>query len=309
MLQQTQVTTVLGYYQRFLDRFPTVETLANAPLEDVLALWAGLGYYARARQAHRCAQVVTETHGGQFPERAVDLQTLPGIGPSTAAAIASFCHGEQAAILDGNVKRVLARHAAIHTPLEDKATLDALWNLARTRLPASVDMPAYTQAIMDLGASVCGRNKPQCTLCPVQTTCEAHQQGVAGQLPARRVRAVRPSRQALWLVLRQANEVLMEQRPPQGLWGGMLSLPQFSDETTLMHTLQHLGLTTTSGRKLPERRHVFTHFSLTYTPWVLETTGIRPESVDVRWRWVRLTDRARLALPAPVARLLDELDD
>ncbi len=222
MLQQTQVATVLGYYQRFLDRFPTVADLAAAELDEVFGLWSGLGYYSRARNLHRCAQAVVLEHGGRFPASAQALQGLPGIGPSTAAAIASFCFGERAAILDGNVKRVLTRVLGFGSDLSSAAAERELLGLARSLLPADAsDMPAYTQGVMDLGATVCLPRKPQCLLCPMQALCAAHRQGQPERYPVKSRKLVR-KRLSLWLLwaVRQDGAVWLQRRPARGIWGG-----------------------------------------------------------------------------------------
>ncbi|HEX6242163.1 MAG TPA: A/G-specific adenine glycosylase, partial [Polyangiales bacterium] len=208
MLQQTQVAAVLGYYDRFLARFPDVQSLAAAALDDVLALWSGLGYYSRARNLHRCAQEVVERFGGEFPPNAEQLATLPGIGPSTAAAIASFCFGERAAILDGNVKRVLGRVLAYGEDLSVGANERALWGYARELLPTRElheSMPRYTQGLMDLGATVCLPRNPSCLLCPVQEQCAAAREGQPENYP-RKTRKLKRSAESLWLLHAQADD-------------------------------------------------------------------------------------------------------
>ncbi|MBC7610908.1 MAG: A/G-specific adenine glycosylase [Polaromonas sp.] len=237
MLQQTQVTTVMDYYSRFLERFPAVEHLAAAQADDVLALWSGLGYYSRARNLHRCAQEIMALHSGQFPRTAEALQTLPGIGPSTAAAIASFCFAERVAILDGNVKRVLTRVLAFSGDMAEGAQERKLWGIASSLLPvAELEqmMPRYTQGLMDLGATVCTRRKPQCGFCPVQSMCQGFAQGEPEKFPVK-TRKLKRSSQKLSLLWAQRPDgsVWLERRPGTGIWGGLYCLPVFDSHEAL----------------------------------------------------------------------------
>ncbi len=304
MLQQTQVGTVVGYYGRFLARFPDLGSLAGAPLEDVLTLWAGLGYYARARLLHRCAQIVAADHGGRWPGNAAALAALPGIGASTAAAIAAFCFDEQAAILDANVVRVLARHQGIDGDPKRPAVREQLRLCARALLPDAAGMPAYTQAIMDLGATVCTRGRPRCGQCPVRAGCRAHAEGRTAQLPARAPAPVRPERRRHLLVTLHRRAVLVEQRAPSGIWGGLLSLPEFATPAALRAGARSLG--SGAPRALAPRRHGFTHFTLLFTPHVLELPGPRaPAPAGQRWLPLRRIDSA--PLPAPILSLLRDL--
>lgn len=224
MLQQTQVSTVVSYYLRFLDRFPTVETLAASPLEAVLEHWAGLGYYARARNLHRAARIVVEKHAGEFPRTQDALVELPGVGRSTAAAIAVFAFGASAAILDGNVKRVLCRCFGIEGFPGEAAIERRLWRLAESLLPAE-DLAPYTQGLMDLGATVCVRGKPDCAACPLCKQCVAFVAGRQMELPAARPRKQLPERTVTQLLLSDGHEILLERRPAAGIWGGLLSFP------------------------------------------------------------------------------------
>ena len=219
MLQQTQVATVIPYYRRFLARFPDVKALAAAELDDVLALWSGLGYYARARNLHAAAQAVVEAHGGRFPRTRETLESLPGLGRSTAAAIAVFAFGRREAILDGNVKRVLARHFAVRGFPGDKRVETRLWMLAESQLPAK-NVEAYTQALMDLGAGVCTRTRPACSKCPLKETCKSYARGKAEAYPEPRPRRDRPLRSTSMLLLLREGEVLLEKRPPAGVQSG-----------------------------------------------------------------------------------------
>lgn len=261
MLQQTQVATVIPYYQRFLARFPTVAELAEALPETVAELWAGLGYYSRARNLHRCAQLVVSAHGGRFPEDPAVLETLPGIGRSTAAAIAAFAWGRQAAILDGNVKRVFCRHFGIAGYPEATAVKKELWQLADALLPAT-GIEAYTQGLMDLGATLCGRSRPRCGDCPLAGTCVARRDGRQAELPSSKPRPAMPERSATFILVSNGHGVLVERRPPTGIWGGLLVPPE-GDPATI---LPALGLAGAACEPLPEFRHSFTHFRLTIRP-------------------------------------------
>jgi A/G-specific adenine glycosylase len=307
MLQQTQVATVLGYYERFLARFPTVTALGQAAVDDVMPLWAGLGYYARARNLHACAMAVLRDHGGAFPRSAQALAQLPGIGRSTAAAIAAFCFDERAAILDGNVKRVLTRHFAIEGDPARLAVERRLWSLAESLLPAdSARMPAYTQAVMDLGATVCTRAQPRCGECPLASGCIARRDGRTDELPTPRARKAVPLKRAQMLVLLWNDEVLLQQRPGAGLWGGLLALPQHEDEVQLNAALAALAGTPLPTAALPPRRHAFTHFTLEFTPRVARVERALQIN-DSSLRWTPLSGIERAALPAPVKALLLDL--
>jgi A/G-specific adenine glycosylase len=307
MLQQTRVGTVLAYYERFLQRFPTLHALAEAPLEEVLRVWAGLGYYARARLAHRCARTLVADQGGRFPGTSRALEELPGIGRSTAAAIAAFCHDERAAILDGNVKRVLARRYAVDGDLRRPEVLEILWQHARALLPAARHMRAYTQAIMDLGASVCTRTRPRCDQCPVHADCQARLQGRAEHLPQRTPAAPRPVRTAHLLVAVHRRAVLVEQRPARGIWGGLLALPQFAHAAQLERAARRFGAA--APRALAPRRHGFTHFTLAFTPHLLHVRGMRRPEAAPDQRWLALSQVDAAALPAPIQALLRDLRD
>ena len=305
MLQQTQVTTVVAYYQRFLERFPTVDDLARAPLDAVLELWAGLGYYARARNLHRCAQTVVSAHGGRFPEAPEHLAALPGIGRSTAAAIAVFAYGAKAAILDGNVKRVLARCFGIEGFPGTAAVERELWALAESLLPAH-DIEAYTQGLMDLGATVCVRGKPDCAACPMQSACVACAEGRQAELPAPRPRKALPTREAMMVLLTDGDAVLVEKRPPHGIWGGLLSLPEVDwvqtgevDALAARH-----GCRVLERETLPSVRHVFTHFRLDMRILRCRVAHEFPVANSPEWVWLPLSAVARSALPTPIHRVL-----
>lgn len=329
MLQQTQVATVLGYYGRFLDRFPDLASLAKAPLEAVLQLWSGLGYYSRARNLHRCAQLIVERHGGVFPSSAQALEQLPGIGPSTAAAIAVFAFGERAAILDGNVKRVLCRLHAIEADPNQSAVMRSLWHLAREALPER-DLKAYTQGLMDLGATVCLPRRPACDRCPVAVLCPTGRDGSWERVPARRRTRLSPVEERVFVILTVDRHVLVEERPPAGIWGGLWSLPEFEVlEAQALPGLvkERYGLVVTSLQLLPEIRHAFTHFRLLIRPWLARVDQVSPRlseplqrapsvtgpmgpapmGVGARQqalRWLPLTQAGEAALPQPVKKLL-----
>lgn len=306
MLQQTQVATVLPYYARFVARFPDVRALAAAPVDEVMKLWAGLGYYARARNLHACARAIVAERGGAFPRRAAELDKLPGIGRSTAAAIAAFCFGERAAILDGNVKRVLARHFGIAGDPSAAAVERRLWRLAEALLPAAEHMPAYTQGLMDLGATVCVRAAPRCSACPLARTCVARRERRAATLPAPRARTRAPVRRAHWLLALHDGRVLLRRQPPTGVWGGLLAPPQFGSARAAADAAARLA-TLFSLRRLPVRRHAFTHFTLLATPHVARVERARAHAAEPETTWLPLAEVEGAALPAPVRALLREL--
>lgn len=307
MLQQTQVSTVLAYYERFLQRFDTVAALAAAPLDEVLALWAGLGYYSRARHLHRCAQVVVAEHGGVFPTRAEVLATLPGIGRSTAAAIAAFCAGERAAILDGNVKRVLGRAFAVADDLSVARHERALWARAESLLPPEgEDMPAYTQGLMDLGATVCTRSAPRCEACPLADTCLARAEGRPEAYPVKTRRLRRSAQRVVLLWLAQPGRVWLVRRPATGIWAGLWSLPEFDTPEALAEALAGWP---GQADWLPGFTHVLTHRDLHLEPvrWALPAGADAQALPGARWpegRWVDAASLPDHGLPAPVARLL-----
>ena len=305
MLQQTQVSTVLDYYPRFLQRFPDVARLAAAPQDDVLALWSGLGYYSRARNLHRCAQEVVERFGGEFPKSAELLVTLPGIGRSTAAAIAAFCFDERVSILDGNVKRVLTRVLGYGEDLAVARNEQALWGLAQDLLPPQPsDMPAYTQSLMDLGAGLCLPRRAQCEACPVADVCQARAQGQPLAYPVK-TRKLKRSSQSLWLLWAcdAQGQVWLLQRPAKGIWAGLYCLPVFEDEDTLRAACP-------DGRDwqvLAPFKHVLTHRDLHLHPVRVQLpAGGSPQGEGA---WVAGADWPRLGLPAPVRSLLESARD
>ncbi len=311
MLQQTQVSTVIPYYARFLARFPDVASLATAPVDDVMALWAGLGYYSRARNLHRCAQAVVAQHGGAFPASVDALAELPGIGRSTAAAIASFAFGARATILDGNVKRVLARVFGVEGFPGEKRVENAMWVLAESLLPRHAtddDVSAYTQGLMDLGATLCVRGKPDCARCPFAADCVAHVTGRQRELPAARPKKAVPTRRTWMLVLRDGDTVMLEKRPPSGIWGGLWSLPEASDEVALADRARAFGASATVSPLAP-LTHTFTHFRLDIEPRIVELDHMASAHMlaDGETVWVALGDMDAYGVPAPVRKLLDGL--
>ena len=309
MLQQTRVATVVEYFHRFMARFPTLETLAEAPLDDVLAHWAGLGYYARARNLQACAQQLLERHQGRFPSSLEQLEALPGIGRSTAGAILSLGLGQAAAILDGNVKRVLARLFRVEGWPGRSATLKDLWSLAERHTPPQ-RTAAYNQAMMDLGASLCSRRSPGCAACPLADLCQARAAGEVERFPEPRPRSHRPLRRC-WMLLHRRDDgaVLLQRRPPQGIWGGLWSLPELDDLDSLADwQLPRLGRVVEPQRREPAcLRHGFSHFELEISLALCpvgegEAVSVVAETDDLCWA---SPDRlSEYALPAPVSRLV-----
>ncbi|WP_325341500.1 A/G-specific adenine glycosylase [Xylophilus sp.] len=301
MLQQTQVATVLGYYDRFLARFPDVAALAAATTDEVLALWAGLGYYSRARNLHRCAQQVVALHGGAFPHTAAELETLPGIGRSTAAAIASFCFGERVAILDANVRRVLTRVLGFDADLAQAASERRLWERATALLPQDDPanaMPRYTQGLMDLGATICLPRKPSCLLCPLQEVCVAARHGDPERYPVK-TRTLRRTSESWWLLVARdgAGRLWLERRPDSGIWAGLHSLPVFADRAALSAAAGG-----GEGGDLPVFLHVLTHKDLHLHPVVVDLpAGAAPAGGG---GWFGAADWKALGLPAPIKKLL-----
>lgn len=327
MLQQTQVSAVIPYYQKFLQRFPTVFDLASAPVELVMEHWSGLGYYTRARNLHRCAKQVVEQYQGQFPADPAHLAELPGIGRSTAAAITAFAYGTVAAILDGNVKRVFARVFGIDGYPGSKPVEDAMWQRAVALLPEQ-GIEAYTQGLMDLGATVCTRSKPDCGHCPLQQRCVAFAQNRVAELPVRKPKTQQRQKQAVMLILLHEGRVLLERRPDSGIWGGLLSLPELDgmqplapeqDTPSRAATPERVVLTpelhawiarfgaARSVQVLPSLQHVFTHFRLHIQP-VLAQLEQRVAGVGQDAEiWLPLDSADQAALPAPVKTLLQSL--
>ncbi|GAB2903601.1 A/G-specific adenine glycosylase [Microbulbifer echini] len=309
MLQQTQVSAVIPYFERFMQSFPTLQTLATAPLDKVLAHWSGLGYYARARNLHKCAQTVLQVHRGEFPQDVEALTELSGIGRSTAGAIASISMGLRAPILDGNVKRVLARYRAVEGWPGQSAVAKELWDLAETYTPDK-RVNDYTQVMMDLGATLCTRSKPRCEECPLKKSCAAHAQGKPQDYPGKKPRKEKPVRSATLLLLEYEGEIYLQQRPASGIWGGLWSPPQAEDpKAWLAQRRWHASAIQT----LPLLRHTFSHFHLDITPqWVqLDKVPAQVAENGAGWYKLRQLNRARaaqeLGLPAPIVKLAKQL--
>jgi len=310
MLQQTQVSTVIPYFQRFMAQFPSVERLAGARLDEVLHLWSGLGYYARARNLHRAAQVVVESHDGHIPENLEDLVALPGIGRSTAGAVLALGLNQRHPILDGNVKRVLARCYALDGWPGSPQITTRLWHLAEENTP-NQRVADYTQAIMDLGATVCVRRGPACRDCPLIETCQSHARGLTNRIPASRPRSKKPARETKMVIVVDGDgAVLLERRPPVGIWGGLWGFPECAlDSATEQWCLTQLGLRVKRRRALEAINHGFTHFSLRIQPVLLKAENPAEavmEGPDRVWYNPKMPDSRGIA--APVARLLAGLE-
>lgn len=307
MLQQTQVDTVIPYFERFMKSFPSVKHLAAAPIDEVLHHWTGLGYYARARNLHRCAQMIVDEYAGEFPQDVNILAELPGIGRSTAAAIASIAFEQPTAILDGNVKRVLARHSAIADWPAQPKVAEQLWRIAESHMPKK-RCRDYTQAIMDLGATVCTRARPKCALCPVAEDCIALAEDNTTAYPGKKPAKDKPVKRAYFLLLQAPNgDILLERRPPQGIWGGLWCLPELPVEQPLETHLAGYG-----ELKGTERwegwRHTFSHYHLDIQP-VLVKLAKRPQGImeEGRHLWYNVRQPASVGLAAPVKLLLQKL--
>ncbi len=309
MLQQTQVSAVIGYYAKFMARFPTIADLANATQDEVLQHWSGLGYYSRARNLHHAAQTMMDEHAGQFPQDFNTIQTLSGIGRSTAAAIASFAFNQVQTILDGNVKRVLARHFAISGWTSAPKTEKTLWQLAESLLPQS-DMVAYTQGLMDLGATICTRSKPKCTACPLVSSCMAYQQQLTTVLPTPKPKKSIPEKSTTMLILRQGNEVMLVKRPATGIWGGLWSFPEIDDheqQDYVALALSQFGINTTVDAPLATISHVFTHFKLHIKPQLLSVNKYALQAREANAVWLDIEDALGAAIPTPVRNILLQL--
>ncbi|HEX9390507.1 MAG TPA: A/G-specific adenine glycosylase [Usitatibacteraceae bacterium] len=306
MLQQTQVAAVIPYYERFLQRFPDIATLAYADEDAVMQLWAGLGYYARARNLHKAARQIMACHDGKFPHGFDEVLALPGIGRSTAAAICAFSFGTRGAILDGNVKRVFARHFGVDGDIRSKPVEDKLWTLVQEMLPQK-NIEAYTQGLMDLGASLCARREPGCLSCPVMSSCVAYQTGRIDELPGRGLKRETPHKETQMLVLIASGEVLLEKRPPTGIWGSLWSLPEVPvDIDGMQFAKAHFGVTAGKIKKCAPLEHGFTHYSLTIHPLEIAVSRRTPLAMQSTAMWLNLADALAAALPAPVRKILAE---
>ncbi|HEX7130287.1 MAG TPA: A/G-specific adenine glycosylase [Rhodanobacteraceae bacterium] len=311
MLQQTQVATVVRYFERFVRELPDVRALAGASEDQVFALWSGLGYYRRARHLHQAARACVAQHGGELPRDFAALAALPGIGRSTAGAIMALAHDRRFAILDGNVKRVLARFHGVHGWPGERIVEQRLWALAERGTPER-RIADYTQAIMDLGATVCTRAAPRCGDCPLADTCVARRQGLTDVLPQVRPARELPQRQTVMLVLRDAQDrVLLQRRGAQGVWSGLWSLPEAADGESAHRVAASLArLDKTQAETLPPFLHAFTHYRLHAQPLLWRDARARAALADAPdQRWCTRDDFAALGIPAPVRRLLKELDE
>lgn len=305
MLQQTQVTTVIPYFERFMAHFPTVQDLAAAPLDEVLHLWTGLGYYARARNLHRCAREIVSQHDGQFPSTVDELSALPGIGHSTAGAIVSLALGRPAPILDGNVKRVLARYHRVPGWPGRSATARQLWALAERYTPGH-QCRDYTQAMMDLGATLCTRRNPQCDQCPLADSCAGYAIGDMEAFPESKPKQQKPERKVWWLLLQLPDQrCLLEQRPASGLWGGLFCFPEFDQAEALDDWLCRYRLSPEQTDRWHPFRHTFTHFHLDIHPVHVRVSS--PPGTGETGRWVQPALDEALGLAAPTRRLLNKL--
>ena len=306
MLQQTQVATVTPYFERFVARYPDLPALAAAHEDEVLALWSGLGYYSRARNLHAAARALVIRHDGKFPASPEAIEQLPGVGRSTAAAIAALAFGQRCAILDGNVKRVLARHGGIAGWPGDKKVETALWQLAESHLPLTA-IDIYTQGMMDLGALLCTRSQPACKACPVNRDCIAYTQHRTGELPTPRPRKVLPEKQVQMLLLLDRGELMLEKRPAHGIWGGMWSLPELApDADPASHCRDHFGHVALTQQVMPQLTHSFTHFKLHIRPVQLR---LAPRLATPAGQiWLPLSSALDSALPAPIRTLVRQLD-
>ena len=307
MLQQTQVLTVIPYFERFMESFPTVTALADANLDEVLHHWSGLGYYARARNLHRAARTIRDDHGGVFPTDIDDVIALPGIGRSTAGAILSLALDQRHPILDGNVKRVLARHAAVDGWPGKTAVARKLWELAESHTPGKRSA-AYTQAIMDLGATLCTRSSPACGRCPVQVDCAAHASGTVDDYPGRKPKKEKPLRQTTMLMARHSERVYLERRPEAGIWGGLWSLPELGERRLEDWCEETLGAATTATERWQTLRHSFSHYDLDIQPILVRVDApLRKVADSDNTTWYRLDETPPGGIAAPVKKLIDQL--
>ncbi|MEN7342934.1 MAG: A/G-specific adenine glycosylase [Pseudomonadota bacterium] len=302
MLQQTQVASVIGYYRRFMTRFPTLEALAQADIDEVLGLWSGLGYYARARNLHKCARLIQNEMAGCFPDTVDEMQALPGIGRSTAAAILALVDDRRCAILDGNVKRVLARHETIGGWPGKSAVLNALWEVAEAYTP-DVRVADYTQAMMDLGATVCTRSRPRCDVCPLSQSCRAYSAGTMDAYPGKKPKKVNPKRQTRFLILRRRDGALyLERRPSTGIWGGLFCFPEFEGDPPLP-----AGFKRVDSFSMATFVHKFTHFDLTIASLLVDGDIAAEHAAEGDHRWFLPDELASVGVPRPVERLVKSL--
>ena len=306
MLQQTQVATVIPYYQRFVDTFPNVAQLAAATEEQVLAHWSGLGYYARGRNLHRASQIIVEKYQGQFPRAFNQIIELPGVGRTTAAAICALAFHESRAILDGNVKRVLARYLGIAGWTGDKEVEAQLWQQAEILLPIK-DVATYTQSLMDMGATICTRSRPKCVICPVQGDCFAFNTNRTNELPTTRQRKTVPEKNTTFLMFKHGNDILLEKRPGSGIWGGLWCFPQVESEKSMSEFVQRNGIKVLKQKELQKFTHTFTHFKLHITPLMVEVVQKQSQGWEAECVWLDIRDALKAAIPTPVRQILKKL--
>jgi A/G-specific adenine glycosylase len=304
MLQQTQVTAVIGYYATFMQRFPDIATLANATQEQVLQSWSGLGYYSRARNLHNAAQTIVDEFNGTFPTEFDDIQRLSGIGRSTAAAISTFALNRPQPILDGNVKRVFARHFSIEGWTGKPAIQQKLWAIAERENP-SEDAIAYTQGLMDLGSSICTRSKPKCSHCPLNKSCQALTNNQTQSLPTPKPKKALPQKETTMLIIRMGKEILLEKRPQKGIWAGLWSLPEIGMEAIANEVAQQrFSLTTEADEPLAMVNHVFTHYKLAITPQPLQVVSPPKQKEKAGYIWMGIEDAIDAAIPTPIRNIL-----
>lgn len=311
MLQQTQVNTVIPYFERFMQRFPHLPLLATAQEDEVLHLWTGLGYYSRARNLHRAAKVIMQEFEGNFPDNADKIQQLPGIGPSTAGAILSIAFEQPAAILDGNVKRVLARLHGITGPVNEKKTEKVLWELAKRYTP-SARVADYTQAMMDLGATLCTRGKPQCDRCPLAKHCWARQQDMTELLPVSKKARVMPIRVATFIIIKKGQCMLLQKRPPWGIWGGLWCFPEIPEGPDISKVsqfcLRHFHLEVKNFQPLASFRHTFSHYHLDIHPVIISVkNGMNRAMEDGKQIWYDPLNPESVGLPKPIQSIMRKL--
>ncbi len=306
MLQQTQVAAVIAYYQRFMVRFPTIVSLANATQDEVLQHWSGLGYYSRARNLHSAAQKIVDEFNGVFPQHFDDILSLAGIGRSTAAAVSTFAFDIPQPILDGNVKRVFARHFLIEGWPSTPKIEAQLWQLAEQNMPTFA-VVAYTQGLMDLGATLCTRSKPKCAVCPVNISCGAYAENRVATLPTPKPRQLMPQKEITMLILQRGDEVLLEKRPSRGIWGGLWSLPEISmQEIASEESRTRFGLEVEAYEPFEIINHSFTHFKLAITPQPLQVLK-KPKNEAPNTLWLSIDDAVNAAIPTPVRTILNTI--
>lgn len=304
MLQQTQVSAVIGYYQRFMQRFPDIQSLAAATQDEVLRYWSGLGYYSRARNLHDAAQKIVDEYAGIFPQQLADMISLPGIGRSTAGAISAFAFQQKQAILDGNVKRIFARYFLISGWPGSPAVEKHMWQLAESLLPEQ-NIIAYTQGLMDLGATLCTRSKPRCEQCPLSADCQAFAQDKVSQFPAGKVKKILPQKHSVMLIILDGDQVLLEKRPPSGIWGGLWSLPEISPQEIAYHmVLTRFGLHAQATEPLAEVAHSFTHFKLQIIPQPMQLLSAASHLHAPNLIWLPISEAIGAAIPTPVRNIL-----